>query len=102
MGDELSVGTPGSTPASTPGSAGSPKVYKHSGGSSDSYNVPLLSALLDIKVPSLEFEFHNDKQRSPYFLFINPRGEIPTLVDGALTLTESADIIAYLAGKLGA
>ncbi|MGH8618644.1 MAG: glutathione S-transferase family protein [Burkholderiales bacterium] len=34
--------------------------------------------------------------RQPDFLAINPAGKLPVLVDGALTLTESAAIVTYL------
>ncbi|MBL4929989.1 glutathione S-transferase family protein [Fuscibacter oryzae] len=38
---------------------------------------------------------------SPAFLGINPQGQIPALVDGDLTLTESLAITQYLARKHG-
>jgi glutathione S-transferase len=37
--------------------------------------------------------------RSPEFLAINPAGKLPVLVDGDLTLTESAAIVLYLCDK---
>lgn len=40
--------------------------------------------------------------REPEFLALNPAGKIPVLVDGNLTLTESAAIIAYLGDKFPA
>jgi glutathione S-transferase len=36
---------------------------------------------------------------TPEYRAINPRGKIPTLIDGDLTLTESAAIVAYLAER---
>lgn len=36
---------------------------------------------------------------SPAFLQVNPGGKVPALQDGALTLTESAAIVAYLGDK---
>jgi glutathione S-transferase len=40
--------------------------------------------------------------RDPAFLALNAAGKIPVLIDGALTLTESAAIIAYLGDKFPA
>jgi glutathione S-transferase len=40
--------------------------------------------------------------REPEFLELNPAGKIPVLVDGDLTLTESAAIIAYVGDKFPA
>jgi len=39
------------------------------------------------------------EHKQPDFLKINPQGALPTLVDGAVTLTESAAILLYLARK---
>lgn len=41
------------------------------------------------------------EQRTPQFLAINPFGRVPVLVDGALTLSESSAILAYLGEKTG-
>ncbi len=38
-------------------------------------------------------------QRKPEYLAVNPNGTVPTLVDGDLTLFESAAIVQYLADK---
>ncbi len=40
--------------------------------------------------------------RAPRFLALNPAGKVPVLVDGGLTLTESAAIITYVAEKFPA
>ena len=39
------------------------------------------------------------EQRKPQYLAVNPNGTVPTLVDGELTLFESAAICQYLADK---
>jgi glutathione S-transferase len=66
--------------------------------SGNSYKVRLLAALLNIELEHKELDFLNDQQHSPEFLKINPRGEVPTLVDGDNTFTDSAAILTYLAG----
>ena len=40
--------------------------------------------------------------RAPQFLALNPAGKVPVLVDGDLTLTESAAIVAYIGDKFPA
>lgn len=39
------------------------------------------------------------EHKKPEFLAINPMGAVPALIDGDLTLTESAAIVMYLADK---
>lgn len=71
-------------------------TYEQSG---NSYKIRLLAALLDIKLDEVEIDFIGDEQHRPDFLAINPRGEVPTLVDGDKTFRDSASILVYLAGK---
>jgi len=40
--------------------------------------------------------FDRNEHRSPEFLAINPRGKVPAIVDGALSLWESGVILEYL------
>ncbi|VVO59125.1 Disulfide-bond oxidoreductase YfcG [Pseudomonas fluorescens] len=70
--------------------------YKESG---NSYKVRLLAALLGIKLDVVEVDLLNDEQHGPEYLAINPRGEVPTLVDGDRSFTDSAAILVYLAGQ---
>lgn len=41
------------------------------------------------------------EQQAPEFLAVNPNGRIPALVDGAVTVFESAAILQYLGRKTG-
>lgn len=70
--------------------------YQESG---NSYKVRLLAALLGVKLEIQELDYFSDEQHSPAFLTINPKGEVPALVDGDIVLTDSAAILVYLAGK---
>ena len=72
--------------------------YKESG---NSYKVRLLLSFLHLKAEIKELDFFADEQHSPEFLKINPKGEVPALVDGDVVLTDSAAILTYLAGKYG-
>ncbi len=47
----------------------------------------------------VELDYFSDEQHSEKFLKINPKGEVPALVDGDIVLTDSAAILVYLAGK---
>lgn len=75
----------------------SPKLYTYKE-SGNSYKVRLLAALLHVDLEEVELNFMNGEHRLDKFLSINPRGEIPTLVDGDRTLTDSASILVYIAG----
>ncbi|KAJ5116575.1 hypothetical protein N7456_000923 [Penicillium angulare] len=68
-------------------------------GSGNSYKIRLLEAFLGINLKHEEIDFLGDQQHSPEFLKINPRGEVPTLVDGDKTFTDSSSILIWLAGK---
>jgi glutathione S-transferase len=76
---------------------GTPKLYewKRSG---NGYKVRLLAALLDIELELIEIDHHNEQHHSPDFLELNPRGQVPVLVDGEKSFTDSAAILVYLAG----
>lgn len=83
--------------------------------SGNSYKVRLLAAILglDLKIEELDFlvssrirlcdklpnTSQNDQQHSADFLRINPRGEVPVLVDDDKTFSDSSPILVWLAGK---
>lgn len=72
--------------------------YEESG---NSYKVRLLLALLGREVEIVNVDLMQDEQHQPPYLAINPRGEVPALVDGDLVLRDSAAILVYLAGRDG-
>lgn len=44
-------------------------------------------------------DFADSSQRSPEYLQLNPRGKVPTLIDGDEVITESLAIVTYLESK---
>ncbi|MGL6210011.1 MAG: glutathione S-transferase family protein [Paracoccaceae bacterium] len=46
-------------------------------------------------------DFFNGEARKPAFREINPMGEVPVLVDGDTTLTQSGVILDYISSKTG-
>ena len=52
-----------------------------------------------VEYESVSVDLCKGEQRSPAFLAVNPYGKLPVLVDGGLTVTESAAICTYLADK---
>lgn len=71
-------------------------TYEESG---NSYKVRLLMSFLNIECEKIDIDLMQDVQHQPEFLAINPRGEVPVLVDGNLTLRDSSAILVYLANK---
>lgn len=55
-------------------------------------------AMIEKKLPYKlhEVDITKGEQYQPWFLEINPRGEVPVLVDGVKTIPDSARIIDYL------
>lgn len=72
--------------------------YEESG---NSYKVRLLLSFLNLEHELVEVDLMEDAQHEANYLAINPRGEVPALVDGALTLRDSAAIMVYLANLNG-
>jgi glutathione S-transferase len=65
--------------------------------SGNSYKVRLLCALLKIDYDIKDLDFLNLEQQGPEFKAINPKSEVPALVEGDLTLTDSSSILTYIA-----
>lgn len=65
--------------------------------SGNSYKVRLLSALLEIDYDVKDLDFLKLEQQGPEFKAINPKSEVPALVEGDLTLTDSSSILTYIA-----
>ncbi|MEM7542831.1 MAG: glutathione S-transferase family protein [Pseudomonadota bacterium] len=76
------------------------KLYSYDE-SGNSYKVRLLMSFLNIDCELNDVDLMQDVQHQPEFLALNPRGEVPVLVDGDLTLRDSSAILVYLANKAG-
>lgn len=74
------------------------KLYEHPE-SGNSYKVRLLLSFLNLPYESVLVDLMQDAQHGPAYLAINPRGEVPALVDGDLILRDSMAILVYLARK---
>ena len=62
-------------------------------------------AMLSLIIKGVEFDdqllsFSQKEHKTPEFLKLNPRGKVPTLVDGDLVVTESIAIIQYIDRKV--
>ena len=62
---------------------------------------PCWTVMLALEVKGLAYRqrsLHNTKgeHKSPEYLKINPRGQVPTLIDGDVTVRETLAVLAYL------
>ena len=72
----------------------------------NSLKVPLALEKLGLDYKLHSINIRKGDQKTPDFIALNPNAKVPVLVDhgaegGALTLTESAAILVYLAEKTG-
>lgn len=65
-------------------------------GSTPAWRVQLALAAKNLPYTSRLLSFSKRETRTPEFLALNPRGKVPTLIDGDLVLGESLAILAYL------
>ncbi len=65
-------------------------------GSTPAWRVQLALALKALPYTSRLISFSARDTRTPQFLALNPRGKVPTLVDGDVVVNESIAIMAYL------
>jgi glutathione S-transferase len=67
--------------------------------SGPTYKVALMFALCGQPFSYKHIDLRTGVQRSPEFLAINRYGQVPAVIDGALTLCQSGAILQYLADK---
>ena len=69
--------------------------------SGNAYKVRLLLSLLGLEFAETDVNLQTGENRTESFLTLNPRGQIPTLVDGDVTVWDSQAILVYLARRYG-
>ncbi|SIO44534.1 glutathione S-transferase [Rhodovulum sp. ES.010] len=71
------------------------------GESGNAYKAALTLELAGLDWEPVWVDFFNGAARSPEFLALNPMGEVPVMVDGAVTLSQSGAIQDYVSSKSG-
>jgi glutathione S-transferase len=71
------------------------------GESGNAYKVALALTLADMEWEPVFVDFFNGETRTPEFRAINVMGEVPVLVDGETTLTQSGVMLDYISSKSG-
>ena len=69
--------------------------------SGNSYRVRLLLSLLGLRHELVTVNLMKGENREPWFLKLNPRGQVPTLDDAGTVVWDSMAILVYLARKYG-
>lgn len=76
------------------------KLYYHPL-SGHSHRARLFLSLLGVEHELVVVDLMSGAHKSPEFLKLNRFGQVPTLIDGATTVSDSNAILVYLAKKLG-
>jgi glutathione S-transferase len=69
--------------------------------SGNSYRVRLLLSLLGLRHELVTVNLMKGENREPWFLKLNPRGQVPTLDDAGTVVWDSMAALVYLARKYG-
>jgi glutathione S-transferase len=69
--------------------------------SGNCYRVRLLLSLLGLQHELVTVNLMKGEHREPWFLKLNPRGQVPTLDDDGTVVWDSMAILVYLARKYG-
>ena len=69
--------------------------------SGNAYKARLLLALLGQDYETIDVDIIKGPQGHPELMRLNPRGQIPVLVDGDITIWDSQAILCYLARRYG-
>ena len=71
------------------------------GESGNAYKVALALTFADLEWEPIYVDFFGGETRTPAFRAINVMGEVPVLVDGDTTLTQSGVMLDYISSKSG-
>ncbi len=71
------------------------------GESGNAYKVALALTMADMEWEPVFVDFFNGETRTPEFRNLNEMGEVPVLVDGDTTLSQSGVILDYISSKSG-
>lgn len=71
------------------------------GESGNAYKAALALTLADVEWEPVYVDFFGGETRQPAFRAINEMGEVPVLVDGETTLSQSGVILDYISSKSG-
>jgi len=71
------------------------------GESGNSYKAALTLELSELEWEPVYVDFFNGGARTPEFRALNKMGEVPVMIDGDITLTQSAVIQDYVSSKSG-
>lgn len=71
------------------------------GESGNAYKCALALTLTETEWEPVFVDFFNGETRGAAFRALNPMGEVPVLVDGETTLTQSGVILDYISSKTG-
>ncbi len=69
--------------------------------SGNCYKVRLLVSLLGIDCETSKVDRRSGENKSPEYLRLNPRGQVPVLVDSEVTVWDSQAILVYIARRYG-
>ena len=69
--------------------------------SGNCYKVRLLLSMMSLPYERIEVDLRGGETKTEAFKQINPRGQVPVLIDGDQTIWDSMAILAYLARQYG-
>ena len=69
--------------------------------SGNCHKVRLLLSILGLEYEKVPVDFGSGENRTPAFLRLNPRGQVPIFTDGDVTVWDSQAILVYLGRRYG-
>lgn len=69
--------------------------------SGNCYKIRLMMSILRVPYERMPIDLASQEERKPEFLRLNPRGQVPVLVDEDVVIWDSTAILSYIADKYG-